>query len=94
MSWRKRIPIKAFGYGRVSREGLSGDTLQLTQSASMRMQLAGKVGRLDVERTGSGDITLTASRKLQARANGSGRITVRGNRPQRSVIGSRVSIIE
>lgn len=165
--------IKAYGSGRVVLGGLNGDALYITQSGSMRMQLAGSVGRLDIDRNGSGtldasamssttaniasngsgrvelgpvrgeqfsavlqgsgslsasgavrnldvringsgdaslaalssemadlssngagDISVTVTRKLQARANGSGRITVRGNPAQRSIVGNRVTIIE
>jgi hypothetical protein len=50
--------------------------------------------RAELSTNGSGGITVAVSEAVVAEANGSGRVTVYGNPPQRSVSGKRVSILQ
>ncbi len=70
--------VRASGSGRLNVTGLNGAPLTLSKSGSGVTQLAGRVGNLDLQSTGSGAINAAdlASGRANVRLSGSGRMTV------------------
>ena len=87
------LKISTLSGGRLVASGFNGDDLTLVQHGSMKSELSGKVGRLDVANYGSGSINAAGlvSGNSDAVQNGSGRIhlgQVRGERVNVAVNGS------
>jgi hypothetical protein len=70
--------IRATGSGRLTVTDLNGGALSLTKLGSGRSQLSGKVGNLNMEVTGSGDVDASALQSGSANLSltGSGGITL------------------
>ena len=68
--------ISMLSGGRLVASGFNGDDLTLVQHGSMKSELSGKVGRLDLANYGSGSINAAGlvSANSDAVQNGSGRI--------------------
>jgi hypothetical protein len=70
--------VRASGSGRLTVSELNGAPLDFSKSGSGTAQLSGRVGRLDVQQSGSGQVNASALRTGDANLNlnGSGRMSL------------------